>query len=324
MGEQDTAHRHRGAARRSGAPSAVVWAALALVALWGAASGCASVGGASEGLGQAVTASPEAPTHLRVVSWNVGLGVFLDHTDRRLSRLSRGGWSVRNALAHHPELRRFDVLGVQELCSHGDGVHIRAIEDVFPYHRFFGRSDPKRRGECEKGEAIFSRYPIARSGVIQLPPIRRIGRSAVWADVEVPQGEEVRTVRIYNVHLDNAAGEGVEAPEGRWVQMQEVLEHYRAWREEHGEDGVIFLGDFNALGELYDPWSDERTIAEVKQRFRPAVDGEFTWLALYQLDWIFYEALELVSGQVVRVLLSDHFPVVAEFALPRRGKAQGQ
>lgn len=301
--------------RGGGGAIGVGWVVGVAALVWLGLSGCASVSPVLSGSGLRGVEGERAETELRVVSWNVGLGVFLDHSGRRLSRLSRGGWSVRNALSHQPLLRGFDVIGLQELCSHGDGAHLKVLARVFPYHRVFGRSDPRRRGECEKGEAIFSRYPLVRSGVIQLPPTRRVGRSAVWADVAVPVGSTTQVVRVYNVHLDNKGGL-VSGSDGRWNQMQEVLAHYGRWRERNPGEAVIFLGDFNAMGGLYDPWTDERTIVEAKRVFRSAIAGfDYTWLALYQLDWIFYDAMELVEGQVVRVLLSDHYPVVATFRL---------
>ncbi len=257
----------------------------------------------------------EDATPLRVVSWNIGLGVFIDQPHPRLSRLSREGASVRNALAHHPDLRGFDLLALQEVCSHEDGKHLRLLDRTLPFQRVFARSDPARPGECQKGEAIYSRFPITASGVLQLPAFRRVGRSALWADVSVPTPQRPLPLRIYNLHLDNAS-DHLPAPEARWRQLQPVLKHAAAWRQEHPEGAALLVGDFNTAGATLNPWAKEPAIDAAERAWQSALQGHHaTWFALFQLDWIFYANLELRRARVVPLLLSDHRPLTADLLL---------
>lgn len=259
------------------------------------------------------------PTALRVVSYNIALGYALEARNSAWRMISRDSYSIRAALKKHPDLRDFDILGVQEVCSDNGGRQLKRLAALGPYHVVFGRADMDRNGECRKGQAIVSRFPVEASGTLHLPQIRRIGRSAVWADVTVPtQDGRGQPLRVYNIHLDNR-GESFFASEGRWVQMQAILAHIDAWRTEHPDTPLILLGDFNSLGDLVNPWDNERTIRELRDRFISAIpEYKSTHVLSHQLDWIFHDtpdALQIRRAKVVGVVRSDHLPVVVDFEL---------
>jgi endonuclease/exonuclease/phosphatase family metal-dependent hydrolase len=287
--------------------------ALALLALW--LPGCASWVGLRASPGQA----PEAS--LRVVTYNIANGMMLKPRASAQLRYSREAITVRHALRRHRALSGADIIALQEVCGARDLPTLRSLG---PYHVHFDPVHPASHDTCRKGQAVLSRWPILDAGRIQLPRLRRVNRSAMWVDVQVPTPSGPRLVRVYNLHLENR-GQTLWVQEGRWRQMQTILAHYQSWRERHPHAAVLMLGDFNSLGNL--KWSSrpERTIVELHKHLRSALPlGPSTHVLRYQTDWIFYGALELESAQVVDILLSDHFPVVARFSLPARGTtAQG-
>ena len=121
------------------------------------------------------------------------------------------------------------------------------------------------------------------------------------------------------IRPEHNRGESFFAAEGRWGQMQAILAHIAAWREAHPDAALLVVGDFNSLANLGDPWARERTIVEMHRRYDSAI-SEYTptHLLQYQLDWIFYERLQLQEASVVDLVRSDHYPVVAEFVVGPR------
>ncbi len=261
--------------------------------------------------------SPPPPDGLRVISYNVALGALLSTPSPRFSRLTRSEPSIRAALIDRPELRDFDILGLQEICGPEVSAQLEALKTLGPYAIFFARADLDRPGECRKGQAILSRYPILDQGVIRLPPARRVGRAAAWIEISLPDGPT--RVRVYNVHLDNSANPPLEPQEARLLQIQPVLAHMLAWRQSQPSSAVIVLGDLNTLEERDTTERDrEPTLLTMSALLTPSTDRFVSTHALsYQTDWIFFDGLRLRRSGAVRLLLSDHYPLVADFDLPK-------
>ena len=138
-------------------------------------------------------------------------------------------------------------------------------------------------------------------------------RVAIWVDLQV-EGPTYQRLRIYNVHFSNRAGWDLTPLEGRRQQARVVVEHALRFRRRFENVPIVVLGDFNSLGNLYDPTRREPAIGELTRRFRATVDGFApTMVLLYKVDWIFYSGLHLRRSKVAHVLFSDHFPVVADF-----------
>ncbi len=138
-----------------------------------------------------------------------------------------------------------DVLGMQEVMQlapdHGDGLdQVTAIAEGFGYHVAYGRS----RDDPWLGNAILSRWPIARSHVFELP---RVGtserRTLVHADLEAPFG----TIPFFVTHLNWKFDEG----HVREVQMREIALRIEALAKPELFPAIL-VGDMNA-----EPDSDE-------------------------------------------------------------------
>lgn len=228
------------------------------------------------------------------------------------------------AFRDNATLRDVDILGLQELCSDEGGWQVDYFNKLM---RSFGGqsysavalSDPAGKAMCGRVEAIFSRHPIVDSGVIELPNVRQ-PRSAVWADIDVPSadGAGTRRIRVYNAHLENRP-QNMSWAKGRLRQTRVILEHLKAMRAAHPDTPVLLLGDLNSLGRYWDFWRQEDSMAEIERHGLEPSFKEYTrtlTLAPHQVDWIFFEKLELHAARAVHVWLSDHFPVVADFELP--------
>lgn len=245
---------------------------------------------------------------LRVVSYNIAMERLEDAQD------------LADLLKHHPALRGFGVLGLQEVCQSSKLLDLlKTTKDRQDSVHFVPDKPPKPNaadGDCNKGLATVSRWPIQARGVIHLPRVRNVQRNAIWTDILWTPGPEhpPRPLRVYNLHLDNASA-GIPSAWGRWLQMKRVLAHIERWRNAHPNADIIVLGDFNNFGqEPRQPYPPEATIARVQSKLNSALDHyRATHVSSHQTDWIFYGGqLRLLQAGVARLWRSDHFPVVAD------------
>jgi endonuclease/exonuclease/phosphatase family metal-dependent hydrolase len=141
-----------------------------------------------------------------------------------------------------------DILGLQEVVrlepDDGDGLdQAAAIAAGFDYHVAYGRA----RDERWFGNAVLSRWPIARSHVYELP---RVGtderRTLLFAEIASPFG----AIPFFVTHLNWKFDEG----HVRAAQMLEIVHRIEALSG--GDRGLAFpavlVGDMNA-----EPDSDE-------------------------------------------------------------------
>ncbi len=262
------------------------------------------------------------PTPIRVVSYNIYLGASVqkerearDAGDER----KRLKYSIAHAFMKEGRLRFPDIMGTQELCAYQGGWQLQYFEELLggdlhePVYSVHGFEDPTGGGygNCQRSSAIFSRFPIMDSGVIQLQNLSE-ARSAVWADLDI----DGRLVRVYNAHLESSPkGDGVK---GRLIQTKQIIEHLLQWRAHYPDAPVILLGDLNTLGHIIDPFIRESSIKLVEKYLKPSLPH---WTIthrylIHQIDWIFADRIELLSSNVVHIKLSDHYPIVADYLLP--------
>jgi endonuclease/exonuclease/phosphatase family metal-dependent hydrolase len=256
---------------------------------------------------------------LRVVTYNIYLGKALVKEREATSEKKRNKYSIARVFEKEVSLAGVDVLGVQELCAHQAGWQLEYFERILqrgtqePVYSTFGLADPvgPGYGNCQRGEAIFSRYPILDSGVIQLPNVKE-PRTAIWADLLVGG----TLVRVYNLHLENM-------PKGSWthgrfLQTQAVVDHYLEWRGHYPAAPVILLGDLNTVGHFIDPFIREKSLKFLARYLEPS-HPEFARTHRYvfhQIDWIFASRAQLVRSKIVHVNHSDHYPVMADYLIP--------
>jgi endonuclease/exonuclease/phosphatase family metal-dependent hydrolase len=269
---------------------------------------------------QPVFAGP--PLKLRVVSYNIKLGWALKK-ERSLPKALRKPLSIAHLLSNHKSLKNFDILGTQEHCSNEGGWQLDYFRNFLRERdgrvwAVTGREDPDTTFLCERVAGIFSRYPIVASGLLKLPFLHQ-ARSVTWADIVIPaaDGNPPRAIRVYNGHFDTEGRKGQTGEEGRLLQARAVLDHIFEWRKTNPDTPVIFMGDLNSLGKIWDFLRREAGVLELSKYLNPSLTRyHHTYVVLpNQLDWIFYDRLDLIRSKVVQVFLSDHLPIVADFEL---------
>lgn len=264
---------------------------------------------AAVSLGLALLLAPVATIAgdaFRAVTFNIYLGKGLDENPARF------GWYLNQT----EPLKDFDVIGMQEVCGDREGEHLRMLRALLrqsgPIYSHFVSSDPNDRKQCGKGQAIFSRHPILSQGAKLLPFVRE-PRMMVWIDINV----KGKPIRVYNLHLDNRSKNILNSERDRKRQIIGALDEIGAFRSAHPEAGVIVLGDFNSWGKMLVPGAWESGIREMARHLDPTLRGFHPTHRLpVQLDWIFFDGLELTGSAVIRRFMgSDHLPVYADFLI---------
>jgi len=203
-----------------------------------------------------------------------------------------------------------DILCFQELERYGSFDVSR-----YPYRAF----SPEIIGKST--QAIFSEYPIVRSGSIDFPDT---SNNAIFADVAV-KGD---TIRIYNVHLESyrIRSERILYREygGRFLRRFRVVagQHVSQARlvKAHQQEApypTIICGDFNAT-----PFSHTYRIlsAGLEDSFGQAGSGIGATYSLrglpYRIDYILADPrMEVLHHKIFDIHLSDHRPVMATLRL---------
>jgi endonuclease/exonuclease/phosphatase family metal-dependent hydrolase len=251
-------------------------------------------------------ARPAHAAELRVVTFNIAMGAAFRTPFTGL---------IRGTFEENRHLARFDVIGLQEACLNQRGpidvfrgvmqrAHGRVYEHAF-------RADPNSREPCQKAQVILSRYPIRARGGFLLPFVGA-RRSAAWVDLDVA-GE---TVRVYDVHLSNRSSGNYKPLRGREAQARVVLSHWLSERARNPKTRGIILGDFNSLGNIWQPHKPEPAISLLSRHLTPSLlKFHATMWMPYKTDWIFSSGLRLKRSHVVPTAYSDHFVVMADYFL---------
>ena len=214
-------------------------------------------------------APPEqVPSRLGVLMFNMERGVHLAE--------------IREFLRDCPDIQPFDLILANELddgCARsGNRNTARVLAESFGLNYAWGLEfielvdDNNAKGF--HGNAVFSRWPIRRAGVIRLPEQynwyfdrqKRIGgRLAVFAQLDVGG----RPLGAVSIHLENRT----DGP-GRKAQMQAILE---AVRRELPDMPLILGGDLNT--NTFDGRSKEAigAIAASPQLRRRCLEDVFAW-----------------------------------------------
>lgn len=269
----------------------------------------------------------KAPDQLGVLVFNMERGVHLEE--------------IREFLRDCPDIQPFDLILANELddgCFRsGNQNTARELASAFGLNYAWGLEFielvDERNEKGFHGNAVFSRWPIRRAGVIRLPEQynwyfdrqRRIGgRLAVYAELDVG-GKSLGAVSI---HLENRTHGA-----GRKAQMQAILE---AVDRELAGMPVILGGDLNTntfdgrskedIGDIAgSPALRRRCLEDVFEfepllpmcaeagyeivpdeprltRRKPLPDGDFLPL---RLDWILLRGLKAGESRMVSTARED-------------------
>ncbi len=248
-----------------------------------------------------------AATELRVITYNVAMGVLL--------KKPYSLWIKRRFIKNR-KLKNAAIIGLQEVCANKPRIE-KLFTNILKakykkVYRYLGLQNPDASSGdgCIKGQLLLSAHPIVNAGKIQLP---RVGssRSAIWADLLV----DTKPIRVYNLHLSNRDGSNYSPLEGRLKQANAVLEHINFFAASNPDLPILLMGDFNSLVKLYNPWVIEPAIESIMNFLQPTIKYFCpTMVVPYKTDWIFYKNIKLNQSKVVRIFASDHFPVVANFS----------
>ncbi len=265
-----------------------------------------------------------APEHIRMLTYNVhSFSAYGEHP-------SKESLSSFYALL---KLIEPDVVCFQEFYTRKEGVFdtIDSLKTILktPYVYFEPTMSAKKN---LSGLAIFSKYPIQDSGLIQFEDSK--GNSSIYADVLV--GE--RALRIYNVHLQSISfnredydyidqvGLDMEmaqiAPTKRILSMlkkafQKRSRQVKVMKAHMRTSPIPFIiaGDFNdtpasyAVQQLTD--SLHNAFEKKGWGLGRTYNGKFP---NFQIDYIASSPeLQVENYKIIKEKLSDHFPVRADF-----------
>jgi endonuclease/exonuclease/phosphatase family metal-dependent hydrolase len=241
-------------------------------------------------------------TTLRIATYNIHKGVQGLGPAKRLE--------IHN-LVHAVEQFDADLVCLQEVRSHH-----RKLARHFPgwpeqgqadyllpegYEAVYRTNALTRHGE--HGNALLSRWPVVSTGHEDVSDHRFEQRGLLHVVVQV----EGKVVHVIVVHLGLLA-----ASRDRQIQR---MGHYLA-REVPADERLVVAGDFNDWGDrLHQPMADLdlRTFEGIRLATFPSR------LPVLHLDRIYTRGLKPLHAQVPRgrawARMSDHLPLIAEFAL---------
>lgn len=273
---------------------------------------------------------PEASLPLRIMTWNVhGMGIF----DRPANR------ETDERIMAFIEKESPDILCLPEFYT----VYNNALKPYSTnilkrcgYKEFRFKDDNSLGTKIYLGTAIFSKYPLRSFQDIPLHKYVYL----LQCDVQLPSGQVVRT---YFCHLQSfllSNGEKTYLEEVRHRNKEIGIDRSRSFVRRFGEAyvkravqadsaaaiiarspyPVIICGDFNDLpgsytytrmkGELADAFYEKgRGLGRTYNMFSPTL----------RIDYIFYDPriLKIAAYRSPHTDLSDHNPVIVDFALPQ-------
>lgn len=205
-----------------------------------------------------------------------------------------------------------DIICIQERLPR----HLKIYKKIFKGYELHPDSDI--------GTAIYSKYPIVRSGNI---PFNTKSHNATWADIKFKN----QILRIYSLHLSSNRVTNLtddikeifdkskhilskynEHAIIRKKQLDKVLAH--AKKSPHP---VVINGDFNDVPQSY---IYNMVAKRYKDAFRARGRGLMqTFIGRFiglRIDFTFVDKkIEILSHDIIKTQLSDHYPVVTTLDL---------
>lgn len=229
-----------------------------------------------------------------------GVGRFRAATYNIHSGIGRDGHLDLGRIAAVLRETRADLIGLQEVGDWREGLSPHGqFQELGARLGLAGIAGPTLPAGSDYGNALFARWPVVASRMIDLRYERREPRAAIDADVDI----DGRILRVIVTHLGLSPRERTRQVE----MLSEALE---------GHVGpVLFMGDFNVIA-----WEDRklRRLGAPVDRHRPRSFP--AWRPMLALDRIWSKPVVATGLHAHRSPLarraSDHLPVVAEIPYP--------
>lgn len=203
-----------------------------------------------------------------------------------------------------------DICCLNEVRGEGpiDGYtnQTNAIGNGLGFFRYFGEAI-KVGGTSPYGNAIVARSPFKSVKTIAIPLTNDRSEKSNYEPrciIKAVAEIENRDICFLVCHMGLSNAERKDAVETLCKLIDEI------------EIPIILAGDFNThpqdavLKPLYDRLCDSDEKAEMQNAFTyPSDKPEI------KIDYIFYRGLNCTYSQVITEIVSDHFPIVADFEI---------
>lgn len=203
-----------------------------------------------------------------------------------------------------------DICGLNEVRGEGpiEGYtdQTNAIADGLGYNRYFAKAIDVG-GSSPYGNAFVTKYLIKSAETIAVPdPIFKyeIGKYESRCILKSVVDVGGKDVMILVCHMGLALGERKNA-------VKEICKIV-----DNTDMPLVLMGDFNAMPDsaelksLFERLCDTDMLAEVKGKSTfPSYEPKI------KIDYMFYKNLKCTSVKTVEKVISDHFPIVAEFEI---------
>lgn len=204
-----------------------------------------------------------------------------------------------------------DIICIQEYRKYDDF----ALVGYEKYEEFVGK-------KSSSGQAIFSKYPIIKSGSINFP---KTFNNAIFADIL--KGND--TIRVYNVHLQSSGiqpdqeelttenSESMVKRVSSTFKMQQSQTELFLKHKSKCPYQMIICGDFNNTAYSY---VYKEIKGDLKDAFKRAGNGfgrtyDFKFFPV-RIDFVLVdEGFEINAFKTFDVEYSDHFPIMAKIKL---------
>ena len=275
------------------------------------------------------------PASIRVITWNVH---YLD----QMYRPNQQQLSQREPIINFLKQQDADVICLQEFIESDKPQYVPNIEYMkqalgMPYHYFVDDYRvPKKIYEV--GPVIFSKYPILETGRHEyVHSSLKAVESLISADLRVNND----TIRIYTTHLQSVLFRKKELKEIERIKNVEdsllfasksiimKLKQAYAFRGGQAElvrqelDGclhpLIICGDFNDVPNSYTYFHIKGDLQDAFLKRGFGIGRTYMSLSpTLRIDYMFASnAFKVLQCKKVELPYSDHYPVIADFALTK-------
>lgn len=262
--------------------------------------------------------SEHLPGEIVMVNWNIARGVrqaeilqaFRGPLKADLYLLQEVDWETRRAGFRKVAEEMARELGMNYLF----GIEFREL------------AQERERQPAFHGQATFSRGAFTHSRVVRFrhqpynwnpfwkPRLARMqpregGRMALVAEIQW----DGRLCVFYNLHLESRTSD-----RSRAKQIREALDDIKARYPQ--ETPVAIAGDLNTRLSAASPVLRELEAAGFQDVFQGQPGPLGTKVGAksdLRKDWIFVRHLQFSDARVVKLTLSDHYPLIVRLAMPR-------